>query len=96
MVKGGFGVNVIGYDPYMTKEQVESLGIAKYDTVAEVLERSDFVNISVPLTEETKNLISGDKFTRFKKNTILVNSARGGIVNEDDLYHHLVKKEHYG
>ncbi|WMI80391.1 hydroxyacid dehydrogenase [Anaerotignum sp. MB30-C6] len=90
MAKGGFGVNVIGYDPYTSGDEAKSFGITKLDTVAEVLKRSDIVNISVPLTEETKNLIAGDVFNYFKKNAILINAARGGIVNEEDLYNHLV------
>lgn len=91
IMKGGFGVDIIGYDPYMSSEQATALGIQKFDTVEEVLEQADIVNVSVPLTEETKNLISGDMFHHFKKNAILVNAARGGIVNEEDLYQHLVK-----
>ena len=90
ITKGGFGVDVVGYDPYMSNDQAKSLGIIKYDTVAEVLEGSDIVNISVPLTEKTKNLIAGDVFNHFRKNAILINAARGGIVNEADLYNHLV------
>jgi D-3-phosphoglycerate dehydrogenase len=48
------------------------------------------VNVAVPLTPETENLISGAAFDRFRPNAILVNAARGGIVNEDDLYDALV------
>lgn len=91
IAKGGFNVDVVGFDPYMSTEQAKSLGIVKYNTVEEVLEHSDIVNISVPLTKETRNLIAGDMFNHFKKNAILVNAARGGIVNEEDLYVHLKK-----
>lgn len=83
---GGFDAKVIAYDPYMPAEAMASFGYEKVETVAEVIERSDIVNVSVPLTPETENLIAGDMFDKFKPNAILVNAARGGIVNEDDLY----------
>ena len=83
---GGFGCNVIAYDPYMPAEAMERFGYEKVETVDEVIERSDIVNVSVPLTPETENLISGASFDKFRPNAILVNAARGGIVNEDDLY----------
>lgn len=83
---GGFGAKVIAYDPYMPAEAMASFGYEKVETVAEIIERSDIVNVSVPLTPETENLIAGDMFDRFKPNAILVNAARGGIVNEADLY----------
>ncbi|MBR3315396.1 MAG: hydroxyacid dehydrogenase [Atopobiaceae bacterium] len=86
ILSGGFGCNVIAYDPYMPAEAMASFGYEKVETVAEIIERSDIVNVSVPLTPETENLIAGDMFDKFKPNAILVNAARGGIVNEDDLY----------
>ena len=86
ILTGGFGCNVIAYDPYMPAEAMASFGYEKVETVAEIIERSDIVNVSVPLTPETENLIAGDMFDKFKPNAILVNAARGGIVNEDDLY----------
>ena len=83
---GGFDCNVIAYDPYMPAEAMESFGYKKIETVDEVIERADIVNVSVPLTPETENLISGASFDKFKPSAILVNAARGGIVNEADLY----------
>ena len=89
ILKNGFGVNVVGYDPFVTKESMEAMGFQKYDTVKELIAASDIVNVSVPLTPATKDLISGDIFDSFRKNAVLVNAARGGIVNESDLYHAL-------
>lgn len=51
------------------------------------------MNVSVPLTPATKDLISGDTFDYFRKNAVLVNAARGGIVNETDLYHALKEEK---
>lgn len=89
-LKDGFKVQVICYDPFLTYERAEELEIKKVKELAELLKNSDLVNISVPLTETTKNLISGEVFNYFKPNAILVNAARGGIVNEEDLYNALV------
>ena len=89
ILKNGFGVNVVGYDPFVTKESMEAMGIHKYDTVKELIAASDIINVSVPLTPATQNLISGDSFDCFRKNAVLINAARGGIVNEADLYHAL-------
>ncbi|MGI6227441.1 MAG: hydroxyacid dehydrogenase [Peptococcales bacterium] len=89
----GFDVKVVGYDPYITSEKALEAGINKFDDLIEMLRVSDFVNVSVPLTNSTRNLISGDMFDYFKPNAILINAARGGVVNEDDLYEALVNKK---
>lgn len=86
ILHGGFDCNVIAYDPYMPAEAMESFGFEKIETVDEVIERADIVNVSVPLTPETENLIAGASFDKFKPSAILINAARGGIVNEADLY----------
>lgn len=86
ILQSGFGVKVAGYDPYVDREAMTKMGYEKYETVAELIAISDIVNISVPLTDATRDLISGDVFDNFKRGAILVNAARGGIVNEQDLY----------
>ena len=50
------------------------------------------MNISVPLTPSTMNMISEENFNHFRKNAVLINAARGGVVNEDDLYHALKER----
>ena len=82
----GFGMKVVAYDPYVPRDRMEAMGFVKCDTVAELLPQADFVNVSVPLTPETRDLISGDLFSLFRKDAVLVNAARGGIVNEEGLY----------
>ena len=89
ILRNGFGVKVIGYDPYVSREAMAKFGYEKYDTVQDLIAQSDIVNVSVPLTDSTRNLIAGDTFDCFRKGAILVNAARGGIVNEQDLYHAL-------
>lgn len=96
ILRNGFNVEVICYDPFLSKEKAAELELKKVETLEELLKNSDLVNISVPLTKETKNLVSGNVFNHFKPNAILVNAARGGIVNEEDLYHALVDKKLQG
>jgi len=89
ILQGGFGVKIVAYDPYVPAEVMTAWGYTKYETVADMVENADIINVSVPLTPETENLISGEVFDRFREDAILINAARGGIVNEDDLYHAL-------
>lgn len=84
--RGGFGMKCVGYDPFVCAEKMAEEECTKYESVKEVIERADIINVSVPLTAETKDLISGAIFNFFRPGAVLVNAARGGIVNEDDLY----------
>jgi D-3-phosphoglycerate dehydrogenase / 2-oxoglutarate reductase len=81
----GLKMKVIGYDPYLSKEVAEKKGVDMV-SLDELLERSDFISIHTPLTDETRNLIDKKAFSRMKKGVILVNCARGGIINEKDLH----------
>lgn len=86
MMSAAFHVNLIGYDPFISKEKAGSLGIKKIDTVQELFSNSDYVNISVPLIDSTRNLISSSIFDGANPNLIMVNTSRGGIVDEKALY----------
>ena len=86
ILMNGFCMKAVAYDPYVPKDRMEEMGFVKCDTVLELLPQADFINISVPLTPETKDLISGDMFDLFRKDAVLVNAARGGIVNVEGLY----------
>ncbi|WP_414470478.1 phosphoglycerate dehydrogenase [Methanobacterium sp. ACI-7] len=80
-----FGMDIMVYDPYITEEAGAELGV----TVVELdylLRNSDVMTIHVPLTPETKHLIAAKEFEIMKENAIIVNCARGGIINEEDLY----------
>ena len=90
ILQGGFGVKALGYDPFCSAETAAQRGFEKVETLEELLERSDLVSVNVPLLDSTRNMISGNMFRHFKPGALLVNAARGGIVNEDDLYEALV------
>ncbi len=81
----GFGMKVIGCDPYVDKEKVEGIGVELAQSIDEVLESSDFVSLHLPLTESTKHIINEEKLRKMKKTAYLINCARGGIVDEKAL-----------
>ncbi len=79
------GMNVVGYDPYLSEENAKEMGIEKVELPA-LFNRSDFITIHTPITAETRNLISKKTFRMMKDGVRIINCARGGIVNEADLY----------
>lgn len=85
----GQRMNVIAYDPFLTDEKAEHIGVTK-GTVEEVVQAADFITIHTPLLKETKNLINQKMFDKMKPGVQLINVARGGIINEDDLYDAIV------
>ncbi len=81
----GLKMKVIVYDPYIKPEVVEKLDLEPV-SFEELLARADYITIHTPRTEETLNMFNKDVFSKMKKEAMLINCARGGIVNEDDLY----------
>ncbi len=75
---------VLSYDPYLDKETLESFGIEKCE-LDEVFVKSDIVSLHLPLTDETKNLIGTKYFNLMKNGSCLINTARGGVINENEL-----------
>jgi len=84
------GMIVIGYDPYLSDENAKEMGIEKVDLTT-LFKRSDFITIHTPITSETKNLISTKTIQLMKDGVRIINCARGGIVNEAELYEGLKK-----
>ena len=80
----GLKMKVIGVDPVMSSERAAELGIELVG-LDELLSRADFITIHAPLTPETKNMISDAAFGKMKDGALLVNAARGGIVDEEAL-----------
>ena len=77
-----FGMKVVGYDPFLSAAQIESLGIKPSATVADLIPKIDYLTVHTPLTPETKGLISTQQIAAMKKGARLVNCARGGIYDE--------------
>lgn len=80
----GFDMDVIGFDPALPKDVATDLGIQLMD-LSDVWARADFVTLHTPLTPDTKDLVNDDSIAQMKDGVIIVNCARGGIVNEDAL-----------
>ena len=79
------GMKTLGYDPYLSKEKIEEIGCIYFEDYHDMIKECDIVSIHVPLVESTKNLIAKKELESMKKTAVLINCARGGIVNEKDL-----------
>ena len=81
----GFEMNVFVFDPFVSKEFIEKRGGTKVDNLSETSKDMDAMSLHIPLNDETKNIINYELLKSMKKNCIIINAARGGIVNEVDL-----------
>lgn len=93
---GGFSMKVVAYDPYIRsvpEEFKEAVTLSSFD---ELLAEADIVSVHVPLTDSTRDMLSCDEMARMKKNGIIINTSRGGIVNEADLLKAVESGEIYG
>ena len=81
----GLGFHIAAYDPFVPEEKLAEAGYRACRTVEEILRTSDIISVHVPYNEQTKDLISKKEFAMMKPGAIVVNCARGGIVNENDL-----------
>lgn len=88
----GIGMNVIAYDPYLAEERARKMGVEMVD-LDELFRRSDIISVHTPLTPETRSLIDGRAIAKMKPGVMIVNCARGGIVNEADLCEALKTKK---
>ena len=80
----GLKMKVIGFDPYLTDERALKLGIEKVE-LDELFTRADAITLHTPLVESTKNIVSKARLAQMKKGSIVVNCARGGLVDEEAL-----------
>lgn len=81
-----FGMKLVAYDPYMSEERASQMGIELVDTVPELCAVADVLTVHLPKTEETTGLVGEAELRSMKPSALLVNTARGGIVDEDALY----------
>jgi D-3-phosphoglycerate dehydrogenase len=77
----GAGMNIITYDPFLSEEKAKELGVQMVG-LNELFKKSDVITIHTPLTNETRSLINKDSLAKMKKGVMIINSARGGIVDE--------------
>ena len=91
----GFDSKVYIYDPYIDSSVIKENKCESIDLI-DGFKIADFISVHMPLNKETKNMIGKEQFSLMKKTCIVVNAARGGIVNEKDLVWALTNKEIYG
>ncbi len=77
----GLKMKVVGYDPFLSQERADKLGIEKVE-LDELLARSDFITLHVPLTDKTRYILSKENIAKTKKGVRIINCARGGLVDE--------------
>jgi phosphoglycerate dehydrogenase-like enzyme len=85
----GFNCKIIYYDKYRLNSNLEDKLCIKYANLNELFSNSDIVTLHCPLTEETRKMIQQKEFEIMKKNAILINTARGELIDEDALYNAL-------
>ena len=84
----GFGMNVMAHDPLLNENQIRSGG-ARPAPVEDILAEADFVSLHLPKTAQTANMIDAAALARMKPGAVLINCARGGLVDEKALYESL-------
>lgn len=77
-----FGMRLLGYDPFLSSEQAQRLGVELYEQVDQMLPYLDYLTVHTPLTPETRNLIDRPQLEKMRTGVRLINAARGGIYNE--------------
>ena len=78
----GFGMSLLGFDPFVSEEGARRLGVETAGTLEELMSRSDFVTIHLPLTRDTENLIDAAALEAARPGIRIVNASRGGVVDE--------------
>ena len=92
----GFEMNVYVYDPYVDKKIIEHSGAKKIENLKDTIKEMDYVSIHSPLTKETKNMFNLEMFKKMKRSSIIINTSRGGVINEADLNEALNKNLIFG
>ena len=88
-----FEMNVIAYDKFIPKRIADDLGVQLIEDLDELIKISDYITIHVPLTPQTNKLINRAHFEKMKSNAVIINVARGEIIDEQVLYEFLKEKK---
>ena len=78
----GIGMITAGYDPFLSRENIEELGCEYYSDYKEMLKDCDMISVHVPLLDSTRNMIGKEELASMKQTAVIINCSRGGIVNE--------------
>lgn len=88
----GMGMRVIGYDPYVSEDRVRAMNVEPVQELDEIYHEADFISLHVPRTPQTIGMINAGAIAKMKPNAYIINVARGGLVDEADLYTALKEK----
>ncbi|OGS21716.1 MAG: phosphoglycerate dehydrogenase [Elusimicrobia bacterium RIFOXYA2_FULL_39_19] len=80
-----FEMTILAFDPFLTEDYAKSIGVSKA-TLDDIFTKADFISLHAPLNDQTRNLINKDTIAKMKPGMRIINCARGGIINEKDLY----------
>jgi D-3-phosphoglycerate dehydrogenase len=83
----GFNMKILAYDLVRDEEFAREYGVTYVDTIDDILSESDFISLHLPLTDSTRHLISYQEFEKMKPDAVIINTARGGLINENALEH---------
>jgi D-3-phosphoglycerate dehydrogenase len=88
----GYDMNLIAYDPYINSAYCKknNIGVGTFD---EVISQSNFISLHIPLNEQTKHIINKENIAKMKAGVIIINTSRGGIVDENAAYQALKSKK---
>ena len=86
----GIGMEVVAYDPYIADEKFQKVGVRKCQTLDDLIKVADLITFHTPKNKETYNMLDAKGLAKCRKGVRIVNAARGGLVNEKDLYDALV------
>ncbi|MFP4664501.1 MAG: NAD(P)-dependent oxidoreductase [Bacteroidales bacterium] len=81
----GFGMEVMAFDPFVEKEEIEKDGVRVLDTVEELYQESQYISLHIPSNDKTKGSIGKKLLSSMPENGVLVNTARKEVINEDEL-----------
>ena len=90
-----FEMEVLGYDPFLTEKDAKGLGVEMVP-LDDLLRRSDFISVHVPLGEQTRGMINRERIARMKPGAIFINTARGGVVESLDVLADALESGHLG
>ena len=91
--KNGFDCKIKCYNDYLSPKEAQDLGLEKVVTLEQLVAQCDIVSVHAPLTAQTENMFHRGIFDKANPDLIFINTARGGIVDEDALYNALVQKK---
>jgi len=90
----GFSMKILAYDPVINREYTEANGIIS-TSFDEVIKEADFISLHLPYTDKNRNIIGAEEMKKMKKGAVIINTARGGLIDEDAVYE-LLKSGHLG